>query len=139
MLKFEEPFCFYIGTQVSNCLFENRFWIFFLIKFIKNKHILSSFGRKLHLMVLVSLPPKSLVYEGSFLCYRGQWFVSSIFLKKGASAFSLLIFNEGEILLFYVSFDSWLKLALIFMFSYGFYRYANICILFYCQRERNWK
>ena len=32
-----------------------------------------------------------------FCVYRGQWFVSSIFLKAGVFVFSLLIFNEGEI------------------------------------------
>ena len=42
--------------------------ILFVVKCIKYKHILSNIGRELDLMVSVSLPTISLVYEAYFLC-----------------------------------------------------------------------
>ena len=85
LLNLEQPFCVK-GAQVSNCLFKNGFCIFFLLKCIKYKHILSKICKELHLMVPVSLSPKSLVYGSSCLCLK-------YLLKKGVFAFSLLIFN----------------------------------------------
>ena len=41
------------------------------VKCIKQKHILSNIGRELHLMVPVSLPPISLVYEAYFFVFIG--------------------------------------------------------------------
>ena len=58
----------FIEAQVSNSIFENGFWVLFLLKCIKYKHILSNISRELHLMVPVSLPAKSLVYEAPFSC-----------------------------------------------------------------------
>lgn len=45
----------FIGAQISNLFFKYWFWVLFLFKCNECKHILSAMGRKLCLMVPVSL------------------------------------------------------------------------------------
>ena len=67
LVNFEKPFCVYMVPSFKLPLAK---WIMGILfaKFIKYKHILSNIAGELYLMVPLSLPPESLVYETFFLC-----------------------------------------------------------------------